>query len=67
MSRQVYLSTWPRKNWLRLVPFADDFRPIDQGRIVHQRRAAFAAGGVVFGFMEAEAADMATVPNALPL
>ena len=38
---------------------ADDFRPIDQGRIVHQRRAAFAAGGVVFGFMEAEAADMA--------
>lgn len=27
---------------------ADDFRPIDQSRIVHQRRAAFAAGGVVW-------------------
>ena len=22
MSTQVYLSTWPRKNWLRFVPFS---------------------------------------------
>ena len=27
---------------------ADDFRPIDQSRIVHQRRTTFAAGGIVW-------------------
>jgi len=39
MSTQVYLSTCPRKNWLRFVPFfANDLCPLDEPRIVHEKR-----------------------------
>ncbi len=37
---------------------ADDLRALHQGAIVNQGRAAFTACGVVFGFVEAKAANM---------
>ena len=47
--------------------FANNLRAFHQRAIVDQRRPALTAGGVVFGFMEAEAADMADGAQRAPL
>ena len=58
-STQVYLSTWPRKNWLRLVPFSRmiSARSADRA-VVDEQRAALAADDVL-GLVEAERAEVA--------
>ena len=47
--------------------FTNDLRAFHQCAIVDKRRPALTAGGVVFGFMEAEAADMADGAQRAPL
>ena len=64
MSTQVYLSTLPRKNWLRLVPFSQMIsRALDQGGIVDAERPAL-AGDEVLGLVEAEGAQGAEAAQA---
>ncbi len=58
MSRRIFIHRRERTGcgWYL---FANNLRAFHQRAIVDQRRPALTAGGVVFGFMEAEAADMA--------
>ncbi|MGC4037790.1 MAG: hypothetical protein QM764_17640 [Chitinophagaceae bacterium] len=59
MSTHVYLSTWPRKNCERLVPFSRMISARSTKRaIVDEQRAAF-AGDDVLGLVEAQRAERA--------
>ena len=62
----MYLSTWPRKNRLRLVPFSRMISALHQFRIVDQKRPAFSADDVL-GFVEALGRQAAERAGSLPL
>ena len=63
MSTQVYLSTCPRKNWLRLVPFSRSTSARGHELwIVDEQRTALAAYQVL-GFMEGERSQVANGPQ----
>lgn len=59
MSRGVFIYLTPEELAAVGAFFADHFRPLHQSPVVNQRRATFSARRVVFGFVEAKAADMA--------
>ncbi len=67
MSTHVYLSTWPRKNWLRLVPFSRMISARStNARVVDQQRAAL-AGNHVLGFVKAKRAEVPDAAKRAPL
>ena len=67
-STQVYLSTWPRKNWLRFVPFSRmiSARSTNRGSLTQERAAL--AGDDVLRLVERQGrqvADAAERPAAV--
>ena len=67
MSTQVYLSTWPRKNWLRLVPFSRmiSARAISRGSLI--RSAPPSPATMFFVSWKLNAASCPKPPQRLPL
>lgn len=67
MSRRIFVDLTTEELAAVGAFLADDFRPIDQSRIVHQRRTTFAAGGIVLVSWKLKQPMWPMVPNALPL
>ena len=66
MSTQVYLSTWPRKKRLRLVPFSRMISARSTTGVVDQQRPTLAAGDI-FGLVEALRGQAAEGAQVIPL
>ncbi len=67
MSTQVYLSTCPRKNWLRLVPFSRMISARSaKSQVVDQQRPAL-AGDDVLGLVEAKRGQLPDAAQRPPL